>query len=136
MRVIFLDIDGVLNCEATDVVLTSSWRCDPIGVLAARHYGLPFHELAADKEGCKRGNEIGEWLRSHPKAGRFVVIDDENDGLDDLPLFQPSPKTGLTAAMADAISTIWREHRPDPTPALMRLVKMRPPCLPAQQAEV
>lgn len=105
------------------VVLTSTWRCDPIGVLAARHYGLPSHELAADKEGCKRGNEIGEWLRSHPKAGRFVVIDDENDRLDDLPLFQPSPKTGLTPAMAGAISNYLQGNTNQTVrrPALVRL---------------
>jgi histidinol phosphatase-like enzyme len=64
MKVIFLDIDGVLNCDKTPnprnlpyivdkkllarlcellqrtkakVVLTSSWRIDPVGLFAARH---------------------------------------------------------------------------------------------------
>jgi hypothetical protein len=31
-----------------------------------------------------------------PRVARYVVIDDENDELDELPLFQPSATTGLT----------------------------------------
>src|ERR1700709_1279552 len=68
MKVIFLDIDGVLNSTHTanprsfpyivdpelvtrlkdvlaktgaEVVLSSTWRYDPVGVLAAKHYGVP-----------------------------------------------------------------------------------------------
>ena len=36
------------------------------------------------------------WLANHPTVTRFAVIDDEDDELDDLPLFQPSSKTGIT----------------------------------------
>jgi hypothetical protein len=36
------------------------------------------------------------WLANHPNIKRFAVVDDENDGLDGLPLLQPSSKTGLT----------------------------------------
>ena len=36
-----------------------------------------------------------------PKLTRYVVIDDEDDGLDDLPLFQPSSKTGITDDIVD-----------------------------------
>ena len=39
-------------------------------------------------------------LRKHPNVGRFAVIDDEDDELDKLPLFQPSAKTGITQRSA------------------------------------
>jgi hypothetical protein len=68
MRVIFLDIDGVLNCKHTPnprkfpyivdqkllecfrglvaradaaVVLSSTWRYDPAGLFNAKHWGIP-----------------------------------------------------------------------------------------------
>ncbi len=43
-----------------------------------------------------RCKEVLAWLSRHPKATRYVVIDDEDDELDGLPLFQPSAKTGVT----------------------------------------
>jgi len=73
MNVIFLDIDGVLNCEDTpnprkfpymidprllsllnkgllartgaNVVLSSSWRTDPVGLLAAKYHDVPFIDV-------------------------------------------------------------------------------------------
>jgi HAD domain in Swiss Army Knife RNA repair proteins len=123
MKVIFLDIDGVLNCAKTPnprkfpyvvdkrllgrlkklldrteakVVLSSSWRLDPIGLFAAKHYGVPFIGVSPDKPRSPRSKEILDWLSDHPKATRYAIIDDEDDELDDLPLFQPSAETGLT----------------------------------------
>jgi HAD domain in Swiss Army Knife RNA repair proteins len=123
MKVIFLDIDGVLNCSKTPnprkfpyvvdkrllgrlkklldrteakVVLSSSWRLDPVGLYAAKHCGVPFIDVCPDKPRSPRCKEILGWLSDHPKATRYAVIDDEDDELDDLPLFQPSAKTGLT----------------------------------------
>jgi hypothetical protein len=37
-----------------------------------------------------RRDEILARLKKHPRVTRFVVIDDEDDELDQLPLFQPS----------------------------------------------
>ena len=34
---------------------------------------------------------------------RYAVLDDEDDELDDLPLFQPSAATGLTEEMAQGL---------------------------------
>jgi hypothetical protein len=35
---------------------------------------------------------------------RFVVLDDEDDELDQLPLFQPSARTGLTETIAKGVA--------------------------------
>jgi hypothetical protein len=35
---------------------------------------------------------------------RYAVIDDEDDELDDLPLFRPSAKTGLTPEIATGVA--------------------------------
>jgi hypothetical protein len=131
MDVIFLDIDGVLNSDATPnsrkfpyivdarllaifqdlatrteatVVLSSSWRTDPVGLLAAKYYGVPFTDVCPDLPGVSRCEEMLRWLSAHQEVHRYVVIDDESDCLDDLPLFQPSSKTGLTSEIADGVA--------------------------------
>ncbi len=130
MKVIFLDIDGVLNCKKTPnprdfpyiveakllcrltkllekcnarVVLSSTWRYDPIGVIAAKHWGIPFIDVTPDLPHRPRRVEILAWLKRHREVKRFVVIDDDDDGLDDLPLFQPSKTTGLTAKICNGV---------------------------------
>ena len=45
-----------------------------------------------------RRKEILAWLAKHPKVTRYVVIDDEDDELDRLPLFRPSARTRNEAA--------------------------------------
>ena len=129
MKVIFLDIDGVLNCKKTPnprkfpfivdpallhrleclleltgakAVLVSNWRYDPAGLFSARHYGVPFIDTTPDLPHEPRCNPILDWLHRHPDVERFIVIDDEDDELDDLPLFQPSRRTGITDEMVQA----------------------------------
>jgi hypothetical protein len=130
MKVIFLDIDGVLNCTKTPnarkfpyvvdkkllarlqklldrtgakVVLSSSWRLDPIGLLAAKHWAVPFIDVCPDMPKSARRREVLRWLSRHPQVTRYAIIDDEDDGLDELPLFQPSCKTGLTPEIAKGV---------------------------------
>jgi hypothetical protein len=130
MNVIFLDIDGVLNCkntpnprklpyivdpqllkrfillvERTDakVVLSSTWRYDPAGLFSATYWGIPFSGIIPDMPGRPRREEILAWLKGQPGVTRYVVIDDEDDELDELPLFQPSSASGITDEIVEGV---------------------------------
>ena len=65
--------------------------------------GIPFISVTPDMLKRPRHDEIRAWLKKHPQVTRFVVIDDEDDGLDDLPLFQPSATTGLTGEIVRSV---------------------------------
>jgi hypothetical protein len=85
MKVVFLDIDGVLNTRHTPnprnfpyvvdnilvrrlkrvlartrakVVITSTWRYDFVGVFAAKHHGIPFIGCTPDMPHRPRRDEI------------------------------------------------------------------------------
>ena len=61
-------------------------------------------DLTPDLPKRPRRDEILAWLKKHPRVTRFVVIDDEDDELDELPLFQPSPETGLTPEIVRGVA--------------------------------
>lgn len=130
-RIIFLDIDGVLNCKRTPnprkfpyivdpplldrlkgvldrtgakVVLSSTWRYDPAGLFSARRWGIPFIDVIPDMPDQPRRDEILAWLKTHGNVDRFAVLDDEDDELDELPLFQPSAATGISEDVARGLA--------------------------------
>ena len=85
-RKLLARLKGLLEGTNAKVVLSSSWRCDPVGMLAAKYWGVPFIDICPDRPKSPRGKEMQEWLAYHPKVTRFAVINNEDDGLDDLPL--------------------------------------------------
>ena len=129
-KVIFLDIDGVLNSEKTSnprdlpyvidkrplrvfkrivtrthakIVLISDWRHDPAGLFSCRHWGLRYDDVVPDRPKKSRGDQIRAWLTKHRYVTRYAVIDDDDDGLDELPLFQSSSSDGLTQKIAHGV---------------------------------
>src|SRR5262245_15810602 len=123
MKIIFLDIDGVLNCARTHnprrlpyvidprlkkhldgllertgakIVLTSTWRHDPAAMFTLRRSGIRCFDVVPDLPSRPRRDEVLAWLKKADRVTRHVVIDDEDDELDGMPLFQPSSRTGLS----------------------------------------
>jgi HAD domain in Swiss Army Knife RNA repair proteins len=136
MKVIFLDIDGVLNTTnsrkpskdakvieplllarlrslladtGAQTVLSSTWRHEPDGLACARRLGVLFSGVLPDLRPRPRNEEIIAWLKTHRDVERFVVIDDDDDCLDAFPLFQPVPSSGLTDKMAKAAADYLNE---------------------------
>ena len=96
-------LKDLLAHTGAKIVLSSSWRTDPVGLLAAKYYGIPFVDVCPDLPEVSRCEEMLRWLSAHQEVHRYVVIDDESDCLDDLPLFQPSSSTGLTVKIVEGV---------------------------------
>jgi hypothetical protein len=128
MRVIFLDIDGVLNCAdeedtaralvrprhdlvallddlldrtGAQIVLASTWRCDPKALEVARRNGLRFIDTLDNHDSGERGNLIRKWLSNHPEVECYVVVDDHASEHAGLPLFKCKTDVGLTPELVD-----------------------------------
>lgn len=140
MKVLFLDVDGVLNSvnnlsylaiskpmlrrlrrviEATkcEVVLSSTWRKLPDTRIAFKKKTLinVFDYTPCHNDGF-RGGEIKAWLEEYPKVTRYAIVDDDGDMLpEQLPFFvQTSVQTGLLDHHADKLIEILNANLADP----------------------
>lgn len=133
MKVLFLDVDGVLNHEGTfkkdpqayfpidpycaflvgkiqldsrcHVVLSSSWRGHEESTKYIHNRVVPLFGKT-ERLGVIRGEEIKDWLERHPEVTKYAILDDDNDMLpEQMPnFFQTSfHKEGLTDEIASKV---------------------------------
>lgn len=129
-RVIFLDIDGVLNCAKTAeryqglygidavllkrflsllektqavIVLSSTWRLSDEWQAVMARYGIPVHMRTPHHPGAIRGEEVDEWLRLHPQVTEYAILDDDSDFLPHQFLFKTTWQNGLTPAICKRV---------------------------------
>ena len=134
MKVLFLDIDGVVNSRATtsfrnklypvdphmafmvgkiqldtgcEVVLSSSWRHHPDGIKAVEDSIVKVYDTTPmlDHLGV-RGHEIQAWLDKHPEVTRYAILDDDSDMLpEQMPnFFKTTFQNGLLEDIAKAVT--------------------------------
>lgn len=132
-KVLFLDIDGVVNCMNTSqrhrgaigidpymaclvrrivdatgcqVVLSSSWRHFPDGRGEVERQVCPIFDLTPTSASGFRGDEIRAWLNGHPEVTRYAIVDDNSDMLpEQMPnFFKTSWAEGITEEITKNIT--------------------------------
>lgn len=137
VKVLFLDVDGVMNSRSTlqrsqrsgsilgidpymaflvgkiqmdtdcEIVLSSSWRHSPDGLKEVKSRFSLYGITPSSLSGI-RGEEIQEWLEEHPEATRYAIVDDDSDML----VEQASNffKTTFEEGITPEIATAITEH--------------------------
>ena len=134
LKVLFLDIDGVMNSQETltrstrsgsimgidpfmsflvgkikldtgcEIVLSSSWRHMPDGVKEVESKLGKLYGMTPTSNSGIRGNEIKAWLADHPEVTRYAILDDDSDFDPDMPLFKTSFAWGLNEEIAKEVT--------------------------------
>lgn len=132
MKVIFLDIDGVLNSDQTPnprklpyvvdrklltrlkrvlkrtgakVVLSSTWRYDPAGLFSAKYHGIPFIGVTPDMPHRPGATKFLAGSRNIQRStGSPCLMTTTMNSTSCL--FQPSAATGLTEDIANVLFVI------------------------------
>lgn len=131
MKVLFLDIDGVVNNQTTaqrhrgligidpylaflvgkiqldtgcEVVLSSSWRLMPDSKEEVEKQVVKLYDVTPDLRGVTdRGCEINAWLDEHPEVTRYAILDDNTDFHKEQKLFKTSFLEGITPEIAKEV---------------------------------
>lgn len=129
MKVMFLDIDGVLNSDQTPnprklpyvvdrklltrlkrvlkrtgakVVLSSTWRYDPAGLFSAKYHGIPFIGVTPDMPHRPGATKFLAGSRNIQRStGSPCLMTTTMNSTSCL--FQPSAATGLTEDIAKGV---------------------------------
>lgn len=131
MKVLFLDIDGVVNCATTaqrhrgligidplmaftvgkivldtecEVVLSSTWRLMADSLEEVNKQVYKVFDITPSLPGEYRGDEVKAWLAEHPEVGRYAILDDSTDFYPDQPLFKTSWQVGITDEIAKEVT--------------------------------
>jgi hypothetical protein len=129
---LFLDIDGVVNCNSTRqrhrgfigidpvlaakvkriikttgcrVVLSSMWRLDEESRAEVKRKVCNFIDVTGISPGGFRGMEVKTWLDEHKDLNidRYAILDDAQDFYAEQPLFRTEWRTGITDEIAQQV---------------------------------